>query len=251
MSRIINPFSKGRRAGLEGLDLLSQLEVRRKGSLSENERSSIDAIVGNLERGWTYSKGMEPRASLQGWSEVLMSTISDGTQVLNTVTETIMVPNFQLGANYLRPGSLLKWTVLFDLSTVITTPGTITFRLRHGINAAPASNTALATSGAFAPDPDAASANVTGMLEYWMVCRGNGAAASSYTMGRVQWNDYDDATVTSIIGNLNMEMIPVSAPAAVNIDTTVANFTQPSVTFSVATATTQLTSHIAMLESKI
>jgi hypothetical protein len=46
-----------------------------------------------------------------------------------------------------------------------------------------------------------------------------------------------------------MGVVPVSAPAAVSIDTTIAKALSPTVQFSVATATTQLVNHIAILES--
>jgi hypothetical protein len=96
--------------------------------------------------------------------------------------------------------------VFFDWSTVITTPGTITLRLRQNTIA----GTAMATSGAFAPDPTAASTNVSGMVEFYTVCYTLGASGTTKTMGRVGWNDFDDASATSIIGNLNMNLIPVS-----------------------------------------
>lgn len=183
--------------------------------------------------------------SLQTWRETLYAPTSDGAQVLNTTTETIMVPDYTLTAGYLYPGRVLKYTLFFDVSTVITTPGTITLALRWGGVA----GTVLATSGAYAPDPTAASTTVSGYAEYVMVCRSIGATGSMMTMGRMWLSDYDDASATTIVGNLNMHAIPVSAPAPVTINTTTANAISPTIKFSVATATTQSTTHIALLES--
>lgn len=188
-------------------------------------------------------------ASSVGWRDLLTPRrvlSADGTQILNTASETIMCPDFTFAADYFEVGDAFKYTLLFDHSTVITTPGTHTFRLRYGGVA----GTAMATSGAFAPDPTAASTTVSEMLEYWFVCRSVGSAGSFFTMGRYTPNDFDDASATTIVGNLNMLMIPVSAPAAVSsLDTTAAKAISPTYQSSVATATTQVTSHIAILES--
>lgn len=209
------------------------------------DRAGWATVLQNLEKGWQVRGAYEPRSSLQTWRETLYATIADGTQVLNTVTETICVPNYTIPAGYLYQGRVLKYTLLFDLSTVITTPGTVTLSLRwNGV-----AGTVLAVSGAYAPDPTAASTTVTGYAEYYMVCRSVGTSGSAFTMGRMWLNDYDDASATTIVGNLNMHVIPASAPAAVTIDTTAAVPLSPTVKFSVATATTQYTNHIAILES--
>jgi len=189
-----------------------------------------------------------PTASSVAWRDVLTPRrvlTSDGAQVLNTVTETIMVPDFSFAADSLEVGDAFQYTLFGDLSTVITTPGTITMRLRWGGVA----GTVLAASGAFAPDPTAASTTLSYYVEYWVVCRATGASGSLFAMGRMQLHDFDDASATTLKGNLDMGMIPTSAPAAVTVNTTTANALSPTVQFSVATATTQLTNHLAILES--
>lgn len=206
------------------------------------------SVLDNMERGWNYGN-LGPRATTYAYEELLTPervVCADGAQILNTVTETIMCPDFTFGADALSRGSVLKYTLLFDYSTVITTPGTLTLALRWG----GAAGTVLCTSGAFAPDPTAASTAISGMVEYWVTVRTDGTAASMFAMGRVTWNDFDDASAATIVGNLNMMMVPVSAPAAVgSLDTTTAKALSPTAKFSVATATTQLTNHIALLES--
>lgn len=226
-------------------ETLALLERRLESAATSEERERLYTIAENLERGWMAKGPFEPRGSSQGWEEVMYYTLAD-TQILNTTTETIMVPNYSIPANYLYPGRILKYTLFFDWSTVITTPGTLTLALRWGGVA----GTALATSGAFAPDPTAASTTVSGMVEYILTCRSQGTAGSVFTMGRMTLSDFDDASVTTIVGNLNMLMIPPSAPAAVTVDTTTAaNALSPTAKFSVATATTQLTTHMAILET--
>lgn len=205
-----------------------------------------DHIQDMLDRAAIDSGPFGRRGSVQGWEETLYAPTADGAQILNSTSETIMVPDFTLPANYMVQGRMLKYTLFFDNSTVITTPGTITLKLRWGGVA----GTTLATSGAYAPDPTAASTTVSGYVEWYLIARAApGATASSFTMGRMWLNDYDDASATTIIGNLNMHVIPASAPAAVNIASNAANALTPTCTFSVATATTQLTTHLALLES--
>lgn len=190
------------------------------------------------------------KASSVSWRDMLTPRrvmIADGAQVLNTTTETIMVPDFTFAADYMEIGDAFKYTLFFDWSSVITTPGTATFRLRWG---GVAGTPILAASGAYAPDPTAAGTTISGWIEYYLVCRATGTAGSFFCMGRMNLQDFDDATATTLKGNLDMGVIPVSAPAAAtSADTTTAKALSPTVAFSVATATTQLTNHLAFLES--
>lgn len=208
-----------------------------------------DSIQRLLDKAAALPGSSGPHASSVGWRDVLTPRrvmASDATQVLNTTTETIMVPDYTFAADTLEPGDAFKYTVFFDWSTVITTPGTITLRLRWG----GAAGVSLAASGAFAPDPTAASTDIVGMVEWYFICRSVGATGSAYAFGRIDWGgDYDDASATALKGNLDMRLAPVTSAAAVSIDTTTAKALSPTVQFSVATATTQLTGLLAILES--
>src|SRR4029079_14537747 len=101
------------------------------------------------------------RASSQGWEECIYATIADGTAV-TAAAETILVPDFTLPANYMYQGRALKYTLMGRTSTVITTPGTWTHRLRWGGVA----GVAMAASGALVPDPTAASTIIAWWVEY-------------------------------------------------------------------------------------
>lgn len=205
--------------------------------------ATLELLRKGRELGWDGPVAMDAT-----WEDVLTpkgQVARDGAQVLNTTTETIMTPDYTFLADSVETGDIYRYTLYFDTSTVITTPGTITMRLRWG----GAAGTSLAASGAYAPDPTAASTTVSGYMEWLMVVRAVGASGSAFTMGRMCLQDFDDASATTIIGNLNMSVAPVSAPAAVTIDTTASKALSPTVAFSVATATTQLTNHIAILES--
>ena len=219
-------------------------------SLMDKERrrvpASIQRLLGKSSR--TRWDGEALKASSVGWRDLLTPRrvlIADGVQVIASTAETVMCPDFTFAADYLEVGDALKYTLFFNTSTVITTPGTVTFRLRWG----GVGGVSLAASGAYAPDPTAASTTVSGWIEWYMVCRSTGTAGTAFTMGRMNIVDFDDASATTIIGNLNMGVIPVSAPATAAIDTTIAKALSPTVQFSVTTATTQLTNHLAFLES--
>lgn len=206
------------------------------------------SVLENMETGWKYGN-LGPRATGYTYREMLTPervVCADGAQILNSTTEAIMCPDFTFAGDALKRGSVLKYTLIFDWSTVITTPGTLILALRWG----GVGGTALCTSGAFAPDPTAAGTTLTSCVEYYVIVRTDGTAAIFFAAGKWVPNDFDDASATTIIGNLNMQMIPASAPAQVgSLDTTTSKALSPTAKFSVATATTQLTNHIAILES--
>jgi hypothetical protein len=217
-----------------------------RGEVPELDPSLLpDHIRRNLERAGELAGSGEPRGSMQTWEETLYNVLADGTAVTASGTETIMLPIFTLPAGYFYPGRLVKWTVLGRQSTAITTPGTITLKLSYSATGVGA--VTVASSGAFAPDPTAAATNLTFMVEFWMLCRSSGTAGTALGWGRVEWSDYDDASAATVVGNLNMRMIPTSAPATVAIDTTVARAVSPTYTSSVGTAS--MTAHAGFLEA--
>jgi hypothetical protein len=87
---------------------------------------------------------------LQTWVETLISTQADGTAVTNTTTETTLLPshaNIILPSNYSdHVGQAFEWFALGRASTVVTTPGTLTLRLKFG--GVGAAGAAVVTTGA-------------------------------------------------------------------------------------------------------
>lgn len=209
-----------------------------------------ESVAENMARAAAKPRGSGPTATKQGFNEVLAVDLADGTQILNTTTEIIIVPDYTFAANdpHIYPGATFRLTCYYDVSFVITTPGTLTFRLRWGGVA----GTVIAQTGAYAPDPTAALANRSGWIETLMTVRTIGAAGSIFAMGRMMMNDVDDASATSLQGNLNMTSFGsagASTPAVVTaLDMTSAKALSISAQFSVATATTQLTNHLRTLE---
>lgn len=193
-----------------------------------------DHIKRNLDSAAIESGPFERRGSGLGWEEVIYNPNASGTAITAS-TETILVPDFSIPASYMSVGKTLKYTLMGQQSTAITTPGTITLRLRWGGVA----GVLMAASGAFAPDPTAAATNLTWMVEWWAQQRTVGTAGTSLSFGRIEWSDYDDATATTIVGNLNMRMAPTSAPATATVDTTIDRLLSATYQSSVTTASSQ------------
>jgi hypothetical protein len=206
-------------------------------------------IKRNLDKATEVKGPFEPRNSLQTWEETLYAPLADGATYTTPAAEATIFPIFTLPANYLYPGRLLKWTVMGRLSSAITTPGTFIWKLSYSATGLGA--VAVATTGAFAPDPTAAATTLPWMYEAWMICRSIGTSGTGFGWIRLELGgDYDDASATTLKGNLDMTLggsAGVGAPATVAIDTTVARALNPTYTPSVTTAS--MTGHVGFLEA--
>lgn len=228
----------------EGHASIEELE-RRMHRADPALRPGLRAILDDLEKSAAHAGPFEPRGSLQSWRECLYSTVADGTAV-TAASETILVPDFTLPANYMYQGRTLCYTLFGRMSSVITTPGTFTFRLRWG----GVGGVAVCASGAQAPDPTAASTNVAWTCQFYMVCRSIGTSGTALGWGSLWHNDIDDgaAAVASLTAALNNQMSAFpDAAANATIDTTTAKAVSPTVQPSVATGS--VTCHHAMLEA--
>ena len=139
-------------------------------------------ILDKLERAGKLPAYLQPRASIQSWEETLYVTIASDTAV-TAAAETAVTPGFVFPAGYLYPGRVIKITLWGMFSTVITTPGTWIFKLRAGVGGT--TGTTLVTSGTYAPDPTAASTQLTTYVELTTVVRASGTAAATLTVGRM------------------------------------------------------------------
>lgn len=240
MLRTINPRT-GRPFEARASDILINDFGEKNAAIPENIQRLLDKAAALPGKSGPHASGVS-------WRDVLTPKrviSSDAAQVLNTTTETIMVPDYTFAADTLEPGDCYKYTIFFDMS-MVAAANNVTFRLKWG----GAAGVTLAASGAIAPDPTAVSTDAVGMIEWYFVCRTAGAAGTAYAFGRVELgNDHDDASVAALVGNLNMRMAPQTSAAAVSIDTTTAKALSPTVQFSASTATTQLTALLAILES--
>lgn len=161
--------------------------------------------------------------SQQTWEETIGIAVVDQAAV-TAAAEGILHADAlaTLPANYMYQGRVLKVQARGTVTTVAT-PGTFTYRLRWGGLA----GIQLAVSAALTP-----TASVTTqawMAEFLVVCRavGAGTAGSLLTSG---WIHAPGIGVTKA-------MIPVSANAAVGVDTTTQKVLSFTVTPTVATTT--------------
>lgn len=120
--------------------------------------------------------------SRQFWDETITWATSSGTAVANTTTETILIPNFTVPANYMQDGRALR--VRFFGAYGTTATPTITFSLRWG----GVSGTVLAKSfGVTTTSGVGGGASMTAMLEGEIIIqtRSNGATGTLMTNGIV------------------------------------------------------------------
>jgi hypothetical protein len=178
----------------------------------------------------------------------LLVDIADGAQILNTVTETIVAADYAFSVNDPRifQGAAFNIRCWFDVSNVVTTPGTLTLRVRWGGVA----GTLLASTGAIALSVTARS-NYAGSLDADLVVRSIGSAGSMFCMGRAFLNDVPVAADSLPQNPYTLGSAGANVPAVVSAINFTTGSQALSVTaqFSVATATTQLTNHIRILKA--
>lgn len=182
----------------------------------------------------------------QGWQQVLKTSATDGTQILNSTTQASIISandKFTLPAGFIdRPGQFLRIRAAGRMSNVVTTPGTLLFQVLFGsIVVFNSSATTLALN-------TTAKTNVTWMLDIEMQVRTVGAGTSATMLGIGQFTS--ESVLGSTAGTAESAFFPPSAPAvSTGFDSTVAMTVDLQAKFSVATATTALTCHTYVLES--
>ena len=181
------------------------------------------------------------------YTSPLVVDIADGAQILNTTSETIICPDFTFAAsdNRIYPGAAFSIRAWFDVSNVVTTPGTLTMRLRWGGVA----GTILCATSAIALSTTARS-NYSGSLDIDLIVRTIGSAGSMFTMGRCFLNDVPVGADSAPQSLYTLGSAGANVPAVVSsLDTTTAKALSLTAQFSVPTATTQLTCHERILSS--
>jgi len=181
------------------------------------------------------------------YTSPLLIDVADGTQILNSTAETIIASDFTFSANdnRLYQGAAFNIRAWFDVSNVVTTPGTLTLRIRWGGVA----GTVLATTGAIALSATART-TYAGSLDADLTFRSVGSAGSAFCMGRAFLNNVPVAADSLPQGIYTLGSGGANAPAvASSLDTTTAKALSVTAQFSVNTATTQLTCHQRILKS--
>lgn len=171
------------------------------------------------------------------WVETLDSITADGTQISNSTSETIVCPDFSIPAYYMVPGRTLEVIASGVMSNVVTTPGTLTFRIRWGGVA----GTLLCATAALALDTTART-NSAWRLVAEIVCRSAGSSGAFLSDGIVLNNTLSSTAANLLPALMGSAGNPLaSANAAVTVDTTAAKLLSVTAQFSVSTNPTNLT----------
>jgi len=171
-----------------------------------------------------------------GYTASLISADVDGAALTNSTTPTSLL---QAGSKKLLGGNLLSKVghqILVKasgkISTVVTTPGTLTLDLRIG-------SVVVANGGAMVLSTSAKT-NVSWYLEWLLTLRskGGGTAATFMHQG-VFWSEA--AGATSVAGEMKAIGLPQSAPAVgTGFDETAAAYLDLFGTWSVANASNSI-----------
>lgn len=181
--------------------------------------------------------------SLQTWQETLIVAQSDGTALGNSTTETSIIPaaaKLTLPANYYNTiGQVLRCKAWGRISNIVTTPGTLTFRLKFG-------STTIVTATAISLNTTAKT-NVTFLLEISAILRAIGTSANFMNAGIFT----SESVLSSPTGTAGSFMLPASAPAVgSNFDSTASSgLIDLTAQWSVANAGNTLQVHMYTLES--
>jgi hypothetical protein len=182
----------------------------------------------------------------QTWQGVLVSSQVDGAALATSTTETSILPQqakYTLPANFLNDvGQTLRWRVMGRISTVVTTPGTLTFRIKFGA-------TAVVVTPALALNV-AAKTNVTWILELDAVLRGAAGSAASLIHSGAWQSEAVIGSPAAGAGGAAAHIIPAVAPAVgATFDSTAAQQVDLTAQWSVSSASNSIQCHTYKLEA--
>jgi hypothetical protein len=186
---------------------------------------------------------------MPGYRSTLVEQQADGTALTNSTSETsILNPQTKitLPSGYLnRVGRHLYVTASGRISTVVTSPGTLTFKFKLG----PTANIAVATSQAIALNV-VAKTNVAWVLELDLLVSSVGASTSATIFGQGFW--ISEANIGAPVpgtGAPTAAPFQVSAPAVgTGFDSSVANQIDLTATWSTSNASNSIQCHLFSLE---
>lgn len=186
--------------------------------------------------------------SSSSWDQTLITSQVDGAAVTNTVTATSLLPaaaKFLIPANFLGLiGQKLRVKAAGRISTVVTTPGTLTLQCRLG------ATTVVFDGGAMALNTTAQT-NATWLYEAILDLRSVGATTTATILGTGEFKSRAvigaGAAGTTGIGLLSL---PDTAPVVgTGFDSTANNVFDFFATWSVANAANSILLHQFSLEA--
>lgn len=176
-----------------------------------------------------------------GWWGQFVEAVADGAALSNSTTETSIIPPYCkwiLDAGFFkRAGDELLLEAAGRLSCIVTTPGTLTLRIKFG-------SIAVWNSGAINLNV-VAKTNLPWRLRVPLTARavGDGTSANLIGIGELQSEALVGAPAASAGGNTCL-LVPVGVPAVGSgFDSTVAQTLDLTAQFSVANAGNAITCH--------
>jgi hypothetical protein len=180
----------------------------------------------------------------QTWQGLLVSMQADGTAVTGTAEGSLLTGQgkYTLPANFLADaGQALRIRAMGRISNIVTTPGTLTLRMKFG-------SIVVATSQAMQLNA-VAKTNVTWILDWDLTLRTPGSGTAATFMHSGQWQS--ESVVGSPVpasGGAGAFTIPAATPAVgTGFDSTVSNVIDLAAIFSLTGNSIQ--AHTYKLES--
>lgn len=188
--------------------------------------------------------------SQQTWEETLTQANVDGAALSNSTTPTSIIGGTGTGAshakvtlpaNFFNVGRVLRLRATGRISTLVTTPGTLTLDVRFGA--------VIVANGAAMTLSTTAKTNVSWDLDWLLTCRAIGSGTASNMMHTGKWTS-EAAGATTVAGEAKTIMLPQSAPAVgTGFDSTAAQTVDLFATWSVANAANSIQLHQFTLEA--
>lgn len=182
-----------------------------------------------------------------GWLGQIIEAVADGTALSNSTVETGIVPAYCkwiLDAGFFkRPGDEIIVEAAGRVSNIVTTPGTLTLKIKLG-------SVTVWDSGAIQLNA-VAKTNVPWRLRVPLTCRavGAGVSANLLGIGEFQSESVVGSPLPSAGGN-GVLLVPVGAPAVgTGFDSTAAQTIDLTATFSIADAGNAIQCHQFRLQS--
>jgi hypothetical protein len=186
--------------------------------------------------------------SSKGFRERILEVFTDGSALASSTTETSLLPTSgyeaTLGAGLMKIGRMLAFDFSGRISTVVTTPGTLTLALRLG-------SVDVFSSGAI-PLNVVAQTNVHWSLRGELICRAIGTSTTT-TLFPKSCIFTSRAVVGSAAagsGGIGSEILPYNTAPAVGsgFDFSVSQLVDFLATWSVSNASNSITLHCGSVD---
>jgi len=178
---------------------------------------------------------------LNTWNSTLIAAAADGAAITNTTTATSLLLGatkyLMPGGFFLYPGQMLRLLASGRISTVVTTPGTLTLDFRVG--------SVVAFNGGAISLNTTAQTNATWRLEMNMVVRAIGNSTSANILGVGEFTSRAViGSAAAAAGGVGTWLLPDTAPAVgTGFDSTASAYLDLFATWSVANASNSITLH--------